>query len=44
MSLRVQLLALSPWLDFDASNVVVAWSRWLVTLALAERYLRRSSR
>lgn len=42
VSLRVQLLALSPWLDFDSSYVVVAWSSWLVTLALAEWYLRRS--
>lgn len=41
VSLRVQLLALSPWLDFDSSYVVVAWSSWLVTLPLAEGYLRR---
>ncbi len=44
VSLRVQLLARSPWLDFDSSYVVVAWSNWLVTLPLAEGYLRRSSR
>lgn len=43
VSLRVQLLILSPWLDFDSSYVVVAWSSWLVTLALAEWYLRRST-
>lgn len=43
VSLRVQLLILSLWLDFDSSYVVVAWSSWLVTLGLAEWYLRRLS-
>ncbi|WP_102124744.1 DUF2306 domain-containing protein [Deinococcus planocerae] len=43
VSLRVQLLILSPWLDFDSSYVVVTWSSWPVTLALAEGYLRRSA-